>query len=361
MPWSQFLGNAPVVHQLAEFAATRGPGRTLVLAGAEGVGKTTLAWMFGLALHCVAPPAPGDFCGVCASCAAATRPSAFPTLVAEALDYRGAEVKTSAREAAPLQIAPHPAIRIYPPDGDFFSLPQARSLIHRSQLQAAPGQWWTLVVPDFDRARWATQAALLKTLEEPPPHAWILLLARNRLALLPTVRSRAIQLVLSPVPVEELATALTAWLPQATAAQNHLRARLAQGRPGRALSLDLPAHCQLRAEVLEWLAQAGAGDDPRSVFRWSESTRSGKEKFESILEIIYSVLQDLFYLHTGLSEAVQNVDCGTDLKRLLPSFSQTRLIQVSEELDRIQAAAARNVFRPLALSSWALGLAQAGK
>lgn len=359
MPWSQFLGNASVVRQLVELAALRGPGRTLVLAGPEGIGKSTLAWMFGLALHCAQPPAPGDFCGTCPSCTSAVSPAGWAALLDQALDYRGAEVKSAAKETAPLQLIPHAALRLYPPDGDFFSLPQARALIRQSQLQATAGQRWVLIVPEFDRSRWATQAALLKTLEEPPAHTWILLLARNRLALLPTVRSRAIQLALNPVASSELAVALGDWLPQSTEKERELRARLAQGSPGRALSLDLDAYRQTRQEVLEWLAQALAGDDARLVFRLSESTRSGKEKFESIVKILYSVLQDIFYLHSGHSEAVQNVDCIRELKHLQASFSQTRLIQVSEELDRIQSSASRNVFRPLALGSWALGLAPA--
>lgn len=359
MPWSQFLGNSVVVRQLGDLAAQREPGRTIVLTGPEGIGKSTLAWMFGLALHCSQPPAPGDFCGHCASCTAAVPPSEWAALLAEALDYRGAEIKTGAKEVAPLQLVPHPALRLYPPDGDFFSLPQARALIHRSHLQPSAGQRWVLVVPEFDRARWATQAALLKTLEEPPAQTWILLLARNRLALLPTVRSRAIQLALNPLTSAELSVALADRLPQANSQELQLRARLAQGSPGRALSLDLDAYRQIRQEVLDWLAQAVVGDDARLVFRLSESTRSGKEKFESILKILYSVLQDIFYLQSGLSEAVQNADCIRELKSLQASFSQTRLIQVSEELDRIQSAASRNVFRPLSLGSWALGLAPA--
>lgn len=359
MPWSQFLGNHRAVQQLAELAAGQGPARTILLAGPEGIGKSTLAWMFGLALHCTAPPAPGDFCGQCPSCAAAVKPADWPALVSDALDYRAAEVKTGAKEAAPLQLVPHPALRMYPPDGDFFSLPQARALIHRSQMQPAGGQRWVLIVPEFDRARWATQAALLKTLEEPSPQAWILLLARNRLAVLPTVRSRALQITLGPVPTPELAAALAVWLPQVAPAELELRCRLAQGSPGRALTLELEAYRQTRQEVLEWLAQAVDGEDARLVFRLSESTRSGKEKFETILKILYSVLQDIFYLHTGLSEAVQNVDCIRELKSLQARFSQTRLIQVVEELDHIQSAASRNVFRPLALGSWALGLAAA--
>lgn len=354
MPWRDFIGNASVVEQLRRLVAEGRALRTVVLAGPEGIGKTTLAWMLGLSLNCQAPPQPGDFCGACPSCAAATPIGGTPELIAQALDHRASEVKTNPREAAPLVVAPHPAIRLYPPDGDFLTMGQARALIHQSQLQPNAGGNWMLIVPEFDRARWATQAALLKTLEEPPPHVAIAVLARNRLALLPTVRSRALVLTLAPVPPEQLAAAL----PPGDDAL--LRARLADGCPGRALQLDLALYQQLRAEALRLLHAAERGPEVSgyavSLFRLSESTRADKEKFETLTEILYSVLQDLVHLQSGYTGGIRNVDCTRELTQLAQQFSSSQLAQAVEELDRIQAGAGRNIFRPLALDSWGLGL-----
>ena len=59
----------------------------------------------------------------------------------------------------------------------------------------------------------AAQNALLKLLEEPPQYAAFLLLATNPGALLPTIRSRAVQLSLSAVPRETAMRALRTKFP----------------------------------------------------------------------------------------------------------------------------------------------------
>jgi DNA polymerase-3 subunit delta' len=357
--WSDFIGNPAAVEQLRQLAASRqGPmQRTLVLAGPDGIGKTTLAVMLGQALNCLHPPAPGEFCGSCDLCSQTTRLDNLAEQVEAALTHRAAEVKTNARAAAPLQLALHPAIRLYPPDGDFLSLPQARAIIHQTQLLPDAGRTWTLIIPDLDQARWATQAALLKTLEEPPPGVVLIALARNPGALLPTVRSRALEVRLSPLPADELAQALQAR--QRSGADAALAARLAQGRPGRALQFNLDSYRELRREVLQFLQAGVAGRPLTSVFRLSESTRSSKEKFESLLEILYSVLQDILYLQSDFSAGIGNVDSVAELKQLAQQIAPAGMPDAIAGLDRIQAAARRNAFRPLALASWALALSSA--
>ncbi|MGH9477752.1 MAG: DNA polymerase III subunit delta' C-terminal domain-containing protein [Terriglobales bacterium] len=349
--WEQFIGNGEAVGMLRGLVAAGQGCRTLVLAGPEGVGKTTLAYLFGLALNCEAPGTGGAICGQCASCRQAAAPAALAERLAEAVSFRAAEVKTSPRETAPLVVAPHPAVRWYPPDGDMLSLPQARALMRQAHLTPDAGRRWVLIVADLDRARWATQAALLKTLEEPPPAVAIVALARNPLALLPTVRSRALLVRLAPVAAPELARVLAA----RGAAAPELVARLAHGRPGRALGFDLEAYRARRAQALE-LVRAAAADRPAAaaLLSASESTRGSKEIFESLVEILYSVLQDIGYLQSGFSEAVCNVDCLPELDSLARRFQPSRLAALAEGLDRAQSAAERNAFRPLALAAWAL-------
>ncbi|MGH9468433.1 MAG: AAA family ATPase [Terriglobales bacterium] len=361
MPF-EFIGNPEVVRQLRQLAAAAAPGRaqrTLLLSGPRGIGKTTLAVNFGLALNCRNPPEPGVACGACASCrqAAPGVMEARAQLLEEALAYRAAEVKSAARQQAPLRLALHPSIHLFPPDGDGLTMAQARVLRHQDALQASLGQSWVLIVPDFDQARWAVQAALLKTLEEPAAGVVLVLLARNPGAVLAAVRSRALEMRLAPVPLEELAAALVARGRTAEAAG--LAARLAQGAPGRALALDVAAYRQVREEALHLLNAGLKGAPAAEILRISESTRASKEKFESLLEILYSVLQDIAYLQAEFSRGIGNVDCLPELRQLAQRIAPPSVPEMVAKLDRIQAAARRNSFRPLALASWALALTAA--
>jgi hypothetical protein len=146
-----------------------------------------------------------------------------------------------------------------------------RGLLPALALRPVEGRGRTVIVDRADELNESAQNALLKTLEEPPPGALLLLLAEHADALLDTVRSRCQELRLSPLSGDEM----RALFPQAPP----LRLALAAGRPGRLRELEpLDVEGLLAAldEVLEGRAPgsrfaraaqeavaacAGAGDD----------------------------------------------------------------------------------------------------
>jgi hypothetical protein len=144
--------------------------------------------------------------------------------------------------------------------------------------------------------------------------------------------------------------------PEVAPAEADTLARLAGGCPGRALRLDLAAYRQLRTDALRLIEAGRTGGPAVSVFRLSESTRASKEKFESLVEILYSVLQDIVYLHSGLPETVRNVDAMPELQQQARHWTASGLAAAVAGLDELQAASRRNAFRPLGLASWALNL-----
>ncbi|MGH9535801.1 MAG: DNA polymerase III subunit delta' C-terminal domain-containing protein [Terriglobales bacterium] len=367
MPFADFCGNGPAVARLRRLIAAEGMNRTLILAGPRGVGKATLAIFAGLALNCQAPPEPGDFCGHCPSCAQLSPAwRDLPSQIAAAIAFRDQQVKSGAKEAAPLILAVHPFIEIFPPDGDFLTLAQARRITHRLQGKTGAGHVHAVILPEFDAARWMVQNALLKTLEEPPPRACLLVLARNPMELLPTVRSRALRIALSPVP----GAAIEAWLQRqpppwsdTSPEERAAAARLAQGSPGLALSQDWNAYRALREQALALLAGGLDPDDPRSLFeltaRLFPPGRAGKEKLESLIEILYSLLQDILYITAGCAAAIRNWDCQAELAALAARLNLRHLSRAIEEADQMAAAAQRNAQRGLALEAWALRLTRA--
>jgi DNA polymerase-3 subunit delta' len=106
--------------------------------------------------------------------------------------------------------------------------------------------------------------ALLKVLEEPPPHVLLLLLSHDPEELLPTVRSRCQEIALLPMPVARLAEALEG---RAGLEPEEARAlaREARGRYGLAIRLlEDPSLRVLQESVAEAVGRLGrAGRNER--------------------------------------------------------------------------------------------------
>ncbi|MEE2906238.1 MAG: hypothetical protein VX527_00250 [Planctomycetota bacterium] len=77
------------------------------------------------------------------------------------------------------------------------------------------------------------QNALLKTLEEPPPKTWLMLVTSRPERLLPTVRSRCEHVRLGPLPENQMRQWMTESIPDATDVDWILQ--WAEGAPGMAL------------------------------------------------------------------------------------------------------------------------------
>jgi DNA polymerase-3 subunit delta' len=75
---------------------------------------------------------------------------------------------------------------------------EVRELEREMHLTAPAGRWKVGVIIDADRMRDGPANAFLKTLEEPPPRCLLLLLSAHPEYLLPTIRSRCVDLVLQP-------------------------------------------------------------------------------------------------------------------------------------------------------------------
>lgn len=101
---------------------------------------------------------------------------------------------------------------------------------------AGAGGWRIAIVDVADEMNAAAANSLLKTLEEPPERSLFILLCHERGKLLPTIRSRCIELALQPLSPHDTATALEL-LPDGLGKPALSHIAYANGRPGLALAL----------------------------------------------------------------------------------------------------------------------------
>lgn len=184
------LGHAPLIH------------------GPAGVGKRELARWLARRLLCGQPVEGNGPCGTCRSCVLAEAGS-HPDLFA-------------------LEI---------PEDRQGIGVDQVRELIDRLQLTASFGPGRVGLLEQADAMNVHAANALLKTLEEPPPGAWLILCSERPARLPATIRSRCQQL---PLRVPDSAL-IESWLAQAcpdrSEAERKVALEICAGAPLAALDM----------------------------------------------------------------------------------------------------------------------------
>ncbi len=218
-----------------------GAPQALVLAGPASVGKTTLALDLAAGLLCHAEDPAARPCGTCRSCR-----------LVDAGEHQ--DLHRLAPEG------PGRQVRIGEPEDP--EPGTVRHLIREVARLPVEGRHRVAIVEGADRLNEDAQNALLKTLEEPPAGATLILCADEPERLLPTVRSRVAVLRLGPVGIR----ALEALLHErgCDPPRSARVARLAEGRPGLALALaeapDAVAALEELSRALLDLAAAGVAE-----------------------------------------------------------------------------------------------------
>ena len=182
MGFDKLLGNDQLKENLR---AARRKGRLshfYLLSGPRGAGKHTLAELIAAAMLCKEPEGP---CGVCRHCR--------KILSGNHPDYITIDDPTKKTVPVDLIREARSDIFVRPNEGD-----KKIYLFPRAQDMGIPGQ-----------------NALLKVLEEPPAYGVFLLLTDNPEKLLPTVRSRCVELKLRALPEALLRKTLAAEFPDA--------------------------------------------------------------------------------------------------------------------------------------------------
>ena len=187
-------GHAGAEHALVTGLASGRLHHGLMLAGPEGIGKATLAYRF--ARHLLAKPSERDPFGQSLDVAAET---------------------TAARQVLALS---HPGLmvirRVWDPKGKRFtaSIPvdEVRRIKSFLAHTAGDGANRVVIVDSADELNLNAANALLKSLEEPPPRTFFLLVAAQPGRLLPTIRSRCRMVSLQALGEQDLRRAAQAAL-----------------------------------------------------------------------------------------------------------------------------------------------------
>ena len=185
-----------------------------------------------------------------------------------------AEDSDDARRRALLDPSPHPDLVWLAPRGAQHLVEEVRErVIRAASYRPFEGGARVFVIEAAEAMRDESQNALLKTLEEPPSYAHLILLTSEPEALLETVASRCQPIDFVPLPAEAIEAALAADGPKSQAMVDKsahrpeevtAAARLAAGDLDRARLLLSGRGREIRAEA-ERLAAAAIGAETASA------------------------------------------------------------------------------------------------
>jgi DNA polymerase-3 subunit delta' len=362
MPYSDFHGNDEVVRNVREMLARDYFPHAVILSGPQGSGKFTLAQMVAKAMNCLQQPQTDglpDFCGVCANCVRIAAADALDDRFAEAVEARENLRDVDKRETR-IFVQTHPDVTIIPPDPPqmLVKVDQVRHIVREIYYRPSEGRHRVYIFSEADFMKEAANS-LLKILEEPPDFATIFLLTDNPSVLLPTIRSRCMQLRLSPLTPQTVEKYLARARPELKPKERALVARLSAGGLGRARSFDLAQYLAARQDALVLLGPALSEKDHSDLFRVTDTYRAGAEgkaKTENSIRTLYALLEDLLFIKSGTPEFVRNTDLEPQLRKMAEQVDFAWMVEAVNRLGELESGMRRNLLRTLALDAFATSL-----
>jgi DNA polymerase III subunit gamma/tau len=174
--WDEVVGQGHVVQTLQNAIAGDRVGHAYLFAGPRGTGKTTLARLLAKAVNCLADDRAKRPCNECLNCKAVNENRFMDLIEIDAASNTGVD--------------------------------DIRDLRDKINFTPSQGKYKIYIIDEVHMLSTQAFNALLKTLEEPPPHA-IFILATTEIHKIPaTVLSRCQRHEFRRVPVDEIITNL---------------------------------------------------------------------------------------------------------------------------------------------------------
>ena len=343
------VGQERAVGLLRAALRTGNVSHAYIFTGPAGVGKRTLSMSFAMTVNCQAePPAgqeyPDQPCGICPSCSRVLR-GAHPDLTeinlqtqAQALGESGSKGKGGpARE---------------------LRIDAIREMQSSVGLSPYVGRWKVYVIGDAERMNEEASNCLLKTLEEPPAHTILILLAPDEVSVLPTISSRCFLVPLREMPRAQVADALQRYWDEERE-QAELGAALSGGRLGYAVSLlsDREGLDRRRKALQELsvLSSAHVNDRVNSAAQYAKMFTDARPEVYEFLQHWEGWWRDVIAVQSA-PELVTNVDQLQALQASARKHTPSSALGAISLVQATRKQLMENVNPRLALEALVLGM-----
>ena len=302
-----------------------------LFTGPQGVGKKTFARELGRSLLCVTPKRTLlGWCGVCTGCTrveAGTHPDFY---------FTEGQVKIGDRDGGGFHDAEDAT---------------ARDLVRQLSMHSYAGGKRVFILGDADFTREAANA-LLKFFEEPPAHV-VLILTTNAIGrVIPTIRSRLVEVTFPLLSDDEVVRILER---RDILHDDALRAAtVANGSAARALAYLNEGEGATRDAAVEWFFAAAHGEEA-DASGWAT-----RPALESGLETVKTLARDWIALGLGGSVRILARDQRARLEGL-PAREPAAFAKMLASISDAERIARTNVSPPLVAELVRMALAPSSR
>lgn len=267
--FEKIIGNDKIKEMLSKTIENGTTSHSYLLVGTQGIGKKMLAVQFAKKILCLKQEEDNP----CKSC----------------IEFESNN---------------HPDYMCIQPEEKSIKIEQIRFLQKKIQEKPIIANKKVYIIDDADTMTQEAQNCLLKTLEEPPEFATIILIGSQENLFLPTIRSRCMILKFKPIEDDQLKQYMEVNYGITNLTKNRLA--MFQGSIGKAISLK---DKQEEYEKIEKMVNHLATKDLIEIVQLAEPLYKAKEEIFEILEYINILLLNHAkenYLYTNCIKVVED-------------------------------------------------------
>lgn len=303
------VGHKNIIKYISSAVQADAVSHAYILNGERGSGKRLLANLFAMSLQCQNRAEDGEACGKCQSC-------------------------------KQVQSGNQPdIIKVTHEKPNTISVDDIRTQVNNDiVIKPYSSKYKIYIIPEADLMSAQAQNALLKTIEEPPEYAVIMLLTENAEALLPTIRSRCVMMKLRNIKDQLVKKYLMEQM-EIPDYKADVCVAFAQGNMGKAIMLATSEYFnEIKEEVVHLLRNI----DEMNVSELMDAVKkcmTYKMEINDYLDMIA-----IWYRDVLIYKATKNIDrvvFSDQLRYIKARASKSSYEGIEKILDAIEKAKAR--------------------
>ena len=217
------------------------------------------------------------------------------------------------------------------PDGNSIKIAQIRKL--QSDILVKPYKSYKIyVIDEAQKMTVEAQNALLKTLEEPPKYAIIILITDNKESLLDTIKSRCEIIKFTPIPMQEVASYLT--MNGIDSKRASLLANFSRGSMKKAIELSESEEFNFMREEVQKYVETFLNGNLIEIMDIQSNIEKYKDQITKVLDLLINYFRDIMMVKENVDNSmIINLDRLIFVKNM---SNKTTYSQLSKIIDIIE-------------------------